>query len=124
MFSSSCKNVNQTKKDFFAYATVTVSDITFNAEITTDHIKFYSENLTNELYFQNGILQVEDQQIEISPIDHSALNLNHLILEILTSENCEGVYKNQKYHCEFDKKYQVPKAIVWGDILVEFNYFE
>lgn len=124
MFFSSCNNERHDKKDFFAYATVTVSDITFDAEITADHIKFYSENLTNELFFQNSILTVEDQQIEISPIDNSALNLNHLILEILTSKNFEGVYKNTKYHCEFDKKYQVPKTIVWGDILVKFNYFE
>jgi len=124
MFFSSCNNERHDKEDFFAYATVTVSDITFDAEITADHIKFYSENLTNELFFQNSILTVENQQIEISPIDNSALNLNHLILEILTSKNFEGVYKNTKYHCEFDKKYQVPKTIVWGDILVKFNYFE
>lgn len=124
MFFSSCNNERHDKEDFFAYATVTVSDITFDAEITADHIKFYSENLTNELFFQNSILTVEDQQIEISPIDNSALNLNHLILEILTSKNFEGVYKNTKYHCEFDKNYQVPKTIVWGDILVKFNYFE
>ncbi len=119
-----CGNATEYRDSFNATATISVSEVIFKAEITENYIKFTSENLTEPITYQNGQLFLNDIQAEVSPNDNSAFYLIELILEVLNSGTENGYYKNIPYSCIFNKDTMDPDKITWGNISVEFNYFE
>lgn len=109
---------------FRSKATVTISNVGFEAEITESSVKFTSENLSEPIYFENNIAEIEDFSVEIAPQENSAFYINELIIEVLSARKNSGYYKNTEYSCEFDKTTKAPRTISWGDVLIEFNFFE
>ena len=122
---TSCNQVEHDSADkFYALANIYISDVKFKAEITDEYIKFESENLSNQIIYTNEQMIYENINLGITPTNSSSLHIRELLKHILTTKNSHGTYKDINYTCEFDNQNQFPLNIIWGNIIVEFHYFE
>ena len=56
--------------------------------------------------------------------NQSPIHIKDLIRYILDTRTLSGNYNNIDYTCELDTQNNVPYKIIWGNITVEFAYFE
>jgi len=120
----SCKNDNSVLiTTFNAKATINICDIVFLSEINESQISFEGENFEIPVIFSENILLCDGFSVEVFPERNSAFLLPELVLRILNDRKINGVFNDIEYYCEFENNTVLSK-IMWGDVMVVFDYFE
>ncbi len=122
---TACEKSEQSNKEkFFALADAYISDVKFETEITDEYVQFSSENLSEPIIYKNGQLVCGELCWDINKNNQSPIHIKDLIRYILDTRTLSGNYNNIDYTCELDTLNNVPYKIIWGNITVEFAYFE
>ena len=122
MFIISSCSKDQIEIKFPVNAEVYIGDVTYNAKIYQDGISFVSDDLSEPVEFRT----TEQGQVDSNYLGltngNSAFMLFDLLNRINTDSYDTGMYNGYCYTYEVEDCRL--KNLVWGDIYVNFKYFE